>query len=179
MTVQKRLVSYPNAGYYQVLSAEVNTKHGLNVSGLVFDELHSLPTRALYDVLTKGASDAKFNPLAFIITTAGTDKNSIGYEVHMKARGILDGQRGDPTFYLSSTASVMRTTGRMSGTGIRQIPRLISLSLLTECAMLLEMQGTIRRKRTCSGSSGSTSGLLQLSAGYRSIFMSLETCRLT
>lgn len=99
MSAQKRLVSYPNAGYYQVLSAEVNTKHGLNVSGLVFDELHSLPTRALYDVLTKGASDARQNPLAFIITTAGTDKNSIGYEVHMKAKDILDGQRVDPTFY--------------------------------------------------------------------------------
>lgn len=76
-----------------------NTKHGLNVSGLVFDELHSLPTRALYDVLTKGASDARQNPLAFIITTAGTDKNSIGYEVHMKAKDILEGRRVDPTFY--------------------------------------------------------------------------------
>lgn len=99
MTAQKRLVSYPNAGYYQVLSAEVNTKHGLNVSGLVFDELHSLPTRALYDVLTKGASDARTNPLAFIITTAGTDRNSIGFEVHTKAKDILEERRVDPTFY--------------------------------------------------------------------------------
>ncbi len=99
MSAQKRLVSYPNAGYYQVLSAEVNTKHGLNVSGLVFDELHSLPTRDLYDVLTKGASDARSNPLAFIITTAGTDRNSIGFEVHTKAKDILEGRRVDPTFY--------------------------------------------------------------------------------
>ena len=37
----KRLVNYSNAGFYQVLSAEVGTKHGLNVSGLVFDEVHS------------------------------------------------------------------------------------------------------------------------------------------
>lgn len=57
------------------------------MSGLVFDELHSLPTRALYDVLTKGASDARSNPLAFIITTAGMDRNSIGFEVHTKAKG--------------------------------------------------------------------------------------------
>ncbi|MCD8013315.1 MAG: terminase large subunit [Lachnospiraceae bacterium] len=99
MTAQKRLVNYPLAGYYQVLSAEVNTKHGLNVSGLVFDELHSLPTRALYDVLTKGASDARQNPLSFIITTAGTDRNSIGFEVHTKAKDILEGRRVDPTFY--------------------------------------------------------------------------------
>ena len=30
-----------NAGFYQVLSAEVGTKHGLNVSGLVLDEVHA------------------------------------------------------------------------------------------------------------------------------------------
>ena len=47
MTAGKRIVNYQNAGYYQVLSAEVGTKHGLNVSGLVFDELHSQPNRQL------------------------------------------------------------------------------------------------------------------------------------
>ncbi len=95
----KRLVNYTNNGFYQVLSAEVATKHGLNVSGLVFDELHALPTRALYDVLTKGASDARQNPLSFIITTSGTDRNSICFEVHTKARDILDGRRVDSSFY--------------------------------------------------------------------------------
>ena len=37
MAASKRIVNYSNAGFYQVLSAEVGTKHGLNVSGLVFD----------------------------------------------------------------------------------------------------------------------------------------------
>ena len=37
MGATKRIVNYSNAGFYQVLSAEVGTKHGLNVSGLVFD----------------------------------------------------------------------------------------------------------------------------------------------
>ncbi len=37
MAATKRIVNYSNAGFYQVLSAEVATKHGLNVSGLVFD----------------------------------------------------------------------------------------------------------------------------------------------
>ena len=41
----KRIVNYSNAGFYQVLSAEVGTKHGLNVSGLVFDEVHAQPNR--------------------------------------------------------------------------------------------------------------------------------------
>lgn len=99
MAAGKRIVNYQNAGYYQVLSAEVGTKHGLNVSGLVFDELHSQPNRQLYDVLTKGSGDAREQSLYFLITTAGTDRESICYEVHMKALDILQGKKIDPSFY--------------------------------------------------------------------------------
>ena len=99
MTATKRIVNYSNAGFYQVLSAEVATKHGLNVSGLVFDELHAQPNRGLYDVLTKGSGDARLQPLQFLITTAGTDRNSICYELHTKAKDIIKGTRIDPSFY--------------------------------------------------------------------------------
>ena len=99
MSATKRIVNYGNAGYYQVLSAEVGGKHGFSVSGLVFDEIHTQPNRQLYDVLTKGSSDARQNPLHFIITTAGTDRHSIAYELHTKAVDILEGRRVDPTFY--------------------------------------------------------------------------------
>ncbi len=95
----KRIVNYSNAGFYQVLSAEVGTKHGLNVSGLVFDEVHAQPNRKLYDVLTKGSGDAREQPLYFLITTAGTDKESICYELHMKALDIMAGRKIDHTFY--------------------------------------------------------------------------------
>ena len=40
MAATKRLVNYSNVGFYQVLSAEVGTKHGLNVSGLVRFVIH-------------------------------------------------------------------------------------------------------------------------------------------
>ena len=99
MTATKRIVNYGNSGYHQVLSAEVGGKHGFSVSGLVFDEIHTQPNRQLYDVLTKGSSDARQNPLHFIITTAGTDRHSIAYELHTKAVDILEGRRVDPTFY--------------------------------------------------------------------------------
>ena len=95
----KRIVNYSNAGFYQVLSAETGTKHGLNVSGLVFDEIHAQPNRKLYDVLTKGSGDAREQPLFFIITTAGTDKQSICYELHTKALDIKNGRKKDATFY--------------------------------------------------------------------------------
>lgn len=95
----KRLINYDNSGFYQVLSADVVTKHGLNISALVFDELHTQPNRNLYDVLTKGSGDAREQPLYFYITTAGVNRNSICYELHQKAKAIIDGKKIDPTFY--------------------------------------------------------------------------------
>lgn len=76
-----------------------NTKHGLNVSGLVLDEVHAQPNRKLYDVLTKGSGDAREQPLYFLITTAGNDTHSICYELHQKALDIIEGRKSDPTFY--------------------------------------------------------------------------------
>ena len=96
---QKRLVYMPTGSFYQVLSSESFTKHGLNVHGVIFDELHAQPNRQLYDVMTKGSGDARKQPLFFLITTAGNDRNSICYEVHQKAEDILRGKKHDPTFY--------------------------------------------------------------------------------
>ena len=95
----KRIINHSNNGFYQVLSAEVGTKHGLNVSGMVLDEVHVQPNRELYDVLTKGSGLAREQPLYFLITTAGTDTHSICYELHTKAQDIIDGRKHDPTFY--------------------------------------------------------------------------------
>ena len=74
----KRLVYKPTNSFYQVLSAEAYTKHGLNVHAVIFDELHSQPNRELFDVMTKGSGDARTQPLFFLITTAGTDRHSDG-----------------------------------------------------------------------------------------------------
>ena len=99
LTANKKIICNSNNGFYQVLSAEVGTKHGLNVSGLVLDEVHAQPNRKLYDVLTKGSGDAREQPLYFLITTAGNDQNSICWELHQKALDILEGRKIDPTFY--------------------------------------------------------------------------------
>lgn len=96
---QKRLLYIPLGSFYQVLSSEAFSKHGLNVHGVIFDELHAQPNRELYDVMTKGSGDARMQPLFFLITTAGTDRNSICYEVHQKAEDILRGKKHDRTFY--------------------------------------------------------------------------------
>lgn len=98
---QKRLVYMPTRSFYQVLSSEAYSKHGLNVSAVVFDELHAQPNRELYDVMTEGSGDARSQPLFFFVTTAGDDpdRGSIGWEVHQMAADILTGAKEDPTFY--------------------------------------------------------------------------------
>lgn len=96
---QKRMVFQPTNSFYQVLSAEAYSKHGFNIHGVVFDELHTQPNRKLFDVMTKGSGDARMQPLYFLITTAGTDTQSICYETHQKALDILEGRKIDHTFY--------------------------------------------------------------------------------
>ena len=95
----KRLVYKPTNSFYQVLSAEAYTKHGLNVHSVIFDELHSQPNRELFDVMTKGSGDARTQPLFFLITTAGTDRHSVCFEQHQKAEDIILGRKIDPTYY--------------------------------------------------------------------------------
>lgn len=96
---QKRIVFQPTNSFYQVLSAEAYSKHGFNIHGVVFDELHTQPNRKLFDVMTKGSGDARTQPLYFLITTAGTDTHSICYETYQKAKDILEVRKIDPTFY--------------------------------------------------------------------------------
>lgn len=96
---QKRLIYEPTNSFYQVLSADAYSKHGFNVSGVIFDELHTQPNRKLYDVMTKGSGDARTQPLYFLITTAGNDENSICYQVHQKAIDIMKDRKHDPRFY--------------------------------------------------------------------------------
>ena len=96
---QKEMEYIPTGSKYKALSADVANKHGFNIHGVIFDELHTQPNRKLFDVMTKGSGDARMQPLYFLITTAGDDPNSICYEQHQKAKDIIEGRKIDPTFY--------------------------------------------------------------------------------
>lgn len=83
---------------YQPLSADVETKHGLNVSFTIFDELHTQPNRHLYDVL-QTSQGARRQPMFIMITTAGYDLNSICYEQYDYAKKVRDGLIKDDRYY--------------------------------------------------------------------------------
>jgi phage terminase large subunit-like protein len=88
--------------FLKVLSAEAYTKHGLNPTVVIFDELHAQPNRDLWDVMTFGAGAARKETLYWIITTAGDDpdRTSIGWEEHEYARRVRDGEIQDPYWYV-------------------------------------------------------------------------------
>mgnify|MGYP001572089674 FL=1 len=94
---QKRVVIHSTNSFYQVLSAEAYSKDGLNAHGIFFDELHSQPNRELWDVLTTSVGSRR-QPLVFVMTTAGYDRNSICYEQYNYACKVRDGILEDPTF---------------------------------------------------------------------------------
>jgi phage terminase large subunit-like protein len=97
--VFKKSIVIPKArSSYRVLSADAFTKHGLNASGIVFDELHAQPNRDLYDVL-RTSTGARRQPLMVMITTAGFDRTSICWEEHEYARQILSGVNEDSSYF--------------------------------------------------------------------------------
>ncbi|AQU06098.1 terminase large subunit [Dehalococcoides mccartyi] len=93
----KRIIIPRNNSFYQTLSAEAYTKHGLNAHGIIFDELHTQKNRELWDVLTTSGGTRR-QPLTVAITTAGVDRNSICWELHDYAQKILSGIVEDDTF---------------------------------------------------------------------------------
>lgn len=94
----KTMLMPESASEYRVLSSDAFTKHGLNPSGIIFDELHAQPSRELYDVLATAMGKRK-QPLMVMITTAGYDRNSVCWEMHEYARQVAEGIIDDPTFY--------------------------------------------------------------------------------
>ena len=88
---QKIIRYLPTNSIMKVLSSEAYSKHGYKPSCVIFDELHAQPNRALWDIMTFGAGDARRQPVWLVLTTAGDDpdRNSIGWEVHTDALNIL------------------------------------------------------------------------------------------
>jgi phage terminase large subunit-like protein len=97
-TSYKRSIVVPSsASSYKVLSSDAYTKHGLSASGIVIDEVHALPNRELWDVLTT-STGARRQPLTVAITTAGYDRHSLCYELYDYAVKVRDGIITDEAF---------------------------------------------------------------------------------
>ena len=87
----KHIACYGNGSFYKAVSAEAGTKHGLNPSLVIFDELAQARNRELYDVLDTSMG-ARAEPLFITISTQSNDPE------HILSKLIDDGLGGgDPT----------------------------------------------------------------------------------
>jgi phage terminase large subunit-like protein len=74
---------------FEELSAEGSTLDGLNIHFGCIDELHAHKTRTVYDVVETGTGK-RDNSLLWVITTAGSNRAGICYEVRGFVTRLLD-----------------------------------------------------------------------------------------
>jgi phage terminase large subunit-like protein len=80
-----------NGSFYRAISAEAGSKHGLNPSVVIYDELAQAKSRNLYDVLDTSMG-ARLEPLFITISTQSNDPE------HILSKLIDDGLNAkDPT----------------------------------------------------------------------------------
>lgn len=82
---------------FRAVAAEAGPLHGTNTHVAIIDEVHTQPSRELYDVF-KTSTVVRQQPLIVGITTAGHNKESLCYELWQYSRQIRDGEADDPYF---------------------------------------------------------------------------------
>ena len=84
------------ASKYEPLGADSDSTDGLNVHGVIADELHAWKNREMWDVL-ETATGSREQPMIIAITTAGMDRRSVCFEKNEYTRKVLEGWK-DGTF---------------------------------------------------------------------------------
>ncbi len=86
-----------NDSSFKPLGSDSETLDGLNVHGAMMDEIHAWKDKNLYDVIVDGTS-AREQPMIFMITTAGTIRESVYDMKYEEAEMLLNGL-DDPNGY--------------------------------------------------------------------------------
>jgi phage terminase large subunit-like protein len=82
------------ASKFVPVSRDADTLEGFNVHGGLIDELHAHKTREVYDVIETGAGK-RDQSMIWVITTAGTNRSGICYEVRGFVCRVLEGTAQD------------------------------------------------------------------------------------
>lgn len=100
MESRKKLSHLHNAGTLKAVSSESYSKHGLNVSFFLADEIHSwaaADARSLFKTITDSMVKRE-QPLTFIISTAGAGQGGLAFDWWSYSHRVATGQIIDPTF---------------------------------------------------------------------------------
>jgi phage terminase large subunit-like protein len=84
--------------FVKVLTANADTKDGLNPYVFVYDELHAAKDGSLFNVLEEGTVGRE-QPLTYIISTAGYNHQGVMKQKYDYAKKVASGIIKDDTFY--------------------------------------------------------------------------------
>ena len=87
---RKRLVCHFNGSFYQALSSDAKTKHGMNPAVWIYDELAQALNQDLYDALDT-SQGTQLEPLGIVISTQARDPLSLMSVLVDDARKQLQG----------------------------------------------------------------------------------------
>lgn len=100
----KRILRKTGTGVYFVISADANRAHGYHPTLVLLDEVHTQPSRELYDVLSTSQVTVD-DPLMAMSTTAGYDRESICWELHERALAVAQDPAIDPNLLVAIYAA--------------------------------------------------------------------------
>ena len=83
---------------FEPLASDAGSLEGRNPSFSIVDEVHTHPNPEVWDVLAV-ASGARSQPLQFGITTAGTNREGIAYQLRDYLIKVITGQVEDDSFW--------------------------------------------------------------------------------
>lgn len=95
---RKTITCVPTNSFWKVISSDSHRAEGLNIHSLCYDEIHSAKDDRLWRAVRYGGI-ARSQSLILAITTAGTDRSSIGYELHEHAMKVMADPTFDPQFF--------------------------------------------------------------------------------
>jgi phage terminase large subunit-like protein len=104
--IYRDVIEVPSTGsIWRVLSAEAYSKEGLNASAVIFDEVHALPNRELWDVMQLSMASRR-QPIMLATTTCGvkadsTGQDSTAYQLYQYGQKVARGEVDDPSFYMA------------------------------------------------------------------------------
>lgn len=102
--VYRDAIELPSTGsVWRVLASESFSAEGLNASCVIFDEIHALPDRSMWDVMQLSMASRK-QPLMIATTTAGEKADSTGhdstaFQLYQYLQKVSRGEVKDDTFF--------------------------------------------------------------------------------
>lgn len=125
--IYRDVIEVPSTGsIWRVLSAEAYSKEGLNASAVIFDEVHALQDRAMWDVMQLSMASRK-QPIMLATTTCGvkadsTGQDSTAYQLYQYGQKVARGEIDDPSFYMAWWEAPLDADHRLEDTWIRANP---------------------------------------------------------